>query len=182
MRKKDLFSDSLFAFGKPKHVEANPIPEKIKLQFEKEVLGFYLSEHPIAKIRQQGPQVNATIQTMRTMPANSFVKCIGAITEVRQLRTKKGELMAFVQLEDEFGTIVINTIPERIQSIASGLKEDAFVYVEGNLEYRFNKLQLKVKINTYSNLIFYFVRKTMRFPGFSLHSSIDFVCLNYKLV
>ena len=142
---ESLFSDSFFAFGKPKHVKVEPIPEKIKLQFEKEVLGFYLSEHPIAKLRQQGPQVNATIQTMRTMPANSFVKCIGAITEVRQLRTKKGELMAFAQLEDEFGTIALTLFPKEYNQVASRLKEDAFVYVEGYLESRFNKLQLKVK-------------------------------------
>ena len=122
-----------------------PISEKTKLQFEKEVLGFYLSEHPIAQLRQQGPQVNATVQTMRTMPANSFVKCIGAITEVRQLRTKKGELMAFAQLEDEFGTIALTLFPKEYNQVASGLKEDVFVYVEGFLESRFNKLQLKVK-------------------------------------
>ena len=69
----------------------------------------------------------------------------GAITEVRQLRTKKGELMAFAQLEDEFGTITLTLFPKEYNQVASRLKEDAFVYVEGYLESRFNKLQLKVK-------------------------------------
>ena len=142
---ESLFSDSFFSFGKPKHVQVEPMPEKIKLQFEKEVLGFYLSEHPIAKLRQQVPQVNATVQTMRTMPANSFVKCLGAVTEVRQLRTKKGELMAFVQLEDEFGTISLTLFPKEYHQVAGQLATDVFVYVEGFLEYRLNKPQLKVK-------------------------------------
>lgn len=142
---ENLFSDSFLVFGKPKHVQVEPMPEKNKLQFEKEVLGFYLSEHPVTKLRQQAPQVNATVQTMRTMKPNSYVKCIGMITEVRQLRTKKGELMAFAQLEDEFGLLSLTLFPKEYHHVMDKLKEDVFVFVEGILEYRFNKPQLKVK-------------------------------------
>ncbi|KGR83238.1 DNA polymerase III subunit alpha [Lysinibacillus odysseyi] len=142
---EDLFSDSFLVFGKPKHVQVEPIPEKNKLQFEKEVLGFYLSEHPVTKLRQRAPKVNATVQTMRYMKPNSYVKCIGMITEVRQLRTKKGELMAFAQLEDEFGGVSLTLFPKEYNHIMGRLKEDAFIFVEGFLEYRFNKPQLKVK-------------------------------------
>lgn len=142
---EDLFSDSFLAFGKPKHVQVEPIPEKNKLQFEKEVLGFYLSEHPVTKLRQQVPQVNATMQTLRSMKPNSYMKCIGMITDVRQLRTKKGELMAFAQLEDEFGAVSLTLFPKEYNQVTGRLNEDVFVFVEGILEYQFNKPQLKVK-------------------------------------
>ncbi|MFF5994327.1 DNA polymerase III subunit alpha [Lysinibacillus sp. KU-BSD001] len=142
---ESLFSDLFLTFGKPKYVQVEPMSEKLKLQFEKEVLGFYLSEHPVAKLRQQSPQVNVTMQTMRTMPPNSYVKCIGVIIDVRQLRTKKGELMAFVQLEDEFGSISLTLFPKEYQQVRERLQEEAFVYIEGLLEYRFNKPQIKVK-------------------------------------
>lgn len=142
---EDLFSDSFLSFGKPKHVQVEPMPEKNKLQFEKEVLGFYLSEHPVTKLRQHIQQVNATMQTLRTLKPNSYVKCIGMITDVRQLRTKKGELMAFAQLEDEYGSISLTIFPKEYNQVMGMLKEDAFVFVEGFLEYRFNKPQLKVK-------------------------------------
>ena len=142
---EDLFSDSFLSFGKPKHVQVEPMPEKNKLQFEKEVLGFYLSEHPVTKLRQQTQEVNATMQTLRTMRPNSYVKCIGMIADVRQLRTKKGELMAFAQLEDEFGSVSLTIFPKEYNQVMGRLKEDTFVFVEGFLEYRFNKPQLKVK-------------------------------------
>lgn len=142
---EDLFSDSFLAFGKPKHVQVEPMPEKNKLQFEKEVLGFYLSEHPVTKLRQQVPQVNVTMQTLRMMKPNSYVKCIGMITEVRQLRTKKGELMAFAQMEDEYGSVSLTLFPKEYSHVMGRLTEDVFVFIEGFLEYRFNKPQLKVK-------------------------------------
>ena len=110
----DLFGGSMFAFGTPKHVQVEPISEKMKLQFEKEVLGFYLSDHPIVKERAKWPQVNVTVQSLLTMRENTFIKMIGFVTEVRQLRTKKGELMAFAQLEDEFGTVSLTLFPNDI--------------------------------------------------------------------
>ena len=53
--------------------------------------------------------------------------------------------MAFAQLEDEFGTIALTLFPKEYNQVAGRLKEDDFVYVEGYIESRFNKLQLKVK-------------------------------------
>ena len=135
----------MFAFGTPKHVQVEPIPEKMKLQFEKEVLGFYLSDHPIVKERANWPQVNVTVQSMLTMQENTFIKMIGFVTEVRQLRTKKGELMAFVQLEDEFGTVSLTLFPTIYETVMGRLTEGTFVYAEGFFEQRFGKPQLKVK-------------------------------------
>ncbi|MEK4230321.1 DNA polymerase III subunit alpha [Solibacillus sp. FSL H8-0538] len=142
---EDLFSSSMFAFGKLKHVQAEPMPEKMKLQFEKEVLGLYLTDHPITGERINWPAVNATTQSLMAMKENSFVKMIGVIEEIRQIRTKKGELMAFVQLQDEFGTVSITMFPKEYNAVLGMLKEEKFVYAEGFLEHRFNKPQLKIK-------------------------------------
>lgn len=141
----DLFSSSMFTFGKPKHVQVDPMPEKIMLQYEKEVVGFYLSEHPVTKIRAHYPQVNATMQSIKRNRTNSLVKLIGIIHEVRQIRTKKGELMAFVQIEDEFGSLSITLFPKEYLQVSGQMGEGSLVYVEGVLELRFGKPQLKVK-------------------------------------
>src|SRR5690606_3425890 len=101
----DLFEGALLAFGKPKYSETSPMPEKIKLQYEKDVLGFYLSDHPIVKLRSHYPEVTSTVQTLAQLNDNAFVKMIVQVREMRQLRTKRGELMAFVQKEDEFLTV-----------------------------------------------------------------------------
>ena len=141
----DLFEGAMFAFGKPKYNEMSPMPEKIKLQFEKEVLGFYFSDHPIVKVRPHFPEVTATIDQLPKLKGNAFVKMIGFVNNMRQLRTKRGELMAFVQLEDEYGTVSLTLFPKEYQVVMGQLKEDTLVYVEGFLEHRFNKAQVKVK-------------------------------------
>lgn len=142
---EDLFSASKFAFGTPKHIQTELMPDKIKLEFEKEVLGFYLSEHPLTKERANWTDLNATTQTLTTLRDNTFIKIIGMIEEVRQIRTKKGELMAFVQLQDEFGTVSITVFPREYQSVAPLLKEQKLAYVEGFLEHRFGKPQIRIK-------------------------------------
>lgn len=135
----------LFAFGTPKHIQAKPFSDKEKLLYEKEVLGFYISEHPIVKLRARFNGLNATTQTVTTMRDGAFITCIGFVEDIRQLRTKKGELMAFVQLQDEFGTMSLTLFPQLYGPLAKQLQQDQLVYVEGILEQRFGKAQLKVK-------------------------------------
>lgn len=142
----DLFSSEGFLFGKPKYIEAEAIPEKNKLQFEKEVLGFYLSEHPVALERSKWPDINCTGQSIRHARPNSFVKFVGMVESVRQIRTKKGELMAFVQLQDDFGSVSVTLFPQQYNEVMGWIKEDRIVYVEGMFEVRNNNPQIKVKL------------------------------------
>ncbi len=142
----DLFSSEGFLFGKPKYIETEAIPEKVKLQFEKEVLGFYLSEHPVALERSKWENINCTGQTIKQARPNSFVRFVGMVETIRQIRTKKGELMAFVQLQDEFGSVSATLFPQQYNDIIGWIKEDQIVYVEGVFELRNNNPQIKVKI------------------------------------
>lgn len=140
----DLFSTTVFAFGKPKHVQVEPIPDKMKLQFEKDVLGFYLSEHPITKLRNS-LQTSGTIQHIQQMKANSYVKLLGIVEHIRVIRTKQGQQMAFVELQDEFGSISVTLFPQLFETVKQSLAVDRFVYVEGIIEPRLGKIQVKVK-------------------------------------
>lgn len=140
----DLFSTTAFAFGKPKHVQVEPIPEKMKLQFEKEVLGFYLSEHPVTKLRKS-IQTSGTIQQIKQMSANSYVKVVGVVENIRVIRTKQGHQMAFVELQDEFGSISVTLFPQQFETVSQLIAVDCFAYVEGSIEPRLGKIQIKVK-------------------------------------
>lgn len=53
--------------------------------------------------------------------------------------------MAFVQLQDEFGTVSVTLFPQVFQLVQEILLEDGFLYIEGTLEKRFGKPQVKVK-------------------------------------
>ena len=141
----DLFGSNSLIFGKPKYVEAQPIPDKMKLQFEKEALGFYLAEHPVALERARWHDINATTQGLNQARPNSYVKLVGMVESIRQIRTKKGELMAFIQLQDEFGTVSTTLFPQSYNEVIGWIKEDRIVFVEGILEFRNGSPQIKVK-------------------------------------
>lgn len=141
---EDLFSSQQLPFGKPKYLGNSNIPEKLKLQYEKEVLGFYISAHPLEKLRPQ-IRTSHTVQTLRGVRDGSFVSMLGLVVDVKQTRTKKGELMGFAQLEDEFGTVSVTLFPKEYNEVMSFLKPDAVVFVEGTFEVRFNKPQIKAK-------------------------------------
>lgn len=141
----NLFSSNPMIFGKPKYVQVDPIPQKIKLQFEKEVLGFYLSQHPVTIERNKLANIQQNTKAIRNLRPNTYVKLVGMIDGVRQIRTKKGELMAFVQLSDEFGTISATLFPKEYNGVIGWIKEEIIVYVDGVLEIRNGKPQIIVK-------------------------------------
>lgn len=135
----------LFSFGTPKHIEVEPFTEKEKLSYEKEVLGFYVSDHPIVRMRTQFNGLNASTQTMSAMRDGTLIKMIGLVEDIRQIRTKKGELMAFVQVEDEFGAVSVTLFPQVFEPLVRQLQQGQFVYIEGVVEQRFGKVQIKAK-------------------------------------
>lgn len=141
---ENLFTGLSETFGKPKYHEANPIPEKLKLQYEWEVLGFYLSEHPVSIERKKCKFPTCNTNVLKNMNSNTFVKLIGLVENIRQIRTKKGELMAFVQLQDEFGSVSATLFPKQYNQVIGWLKEEQVVLVEGVFEKRFGKPTIKV--------------------------------------
>lgn len=141
----DLEAATAFSFGKPKYMEAEPMPRKEMLQHEKDSLGFYISTHPVVEARLQWQEVNATCRELKQMREGTFVKMIGMIEEVKVIRTKKGEQMAFVQLQDEYSSLSVTLFPQVFQLIQDALQEDEILYIEGTLELRFGKPQLKAK-------------------------------------
>ncbi|RKQ20048.1 DNA polymerase III subunit alpha [Ureibacillus endophyticus] len=142
----DLFSSEGFLFGKPKYIEASPMPDKMKLQFEKEVLGFYLSEHPVSLERTKWTDIHSTIKTIKNSVPNTYVKFVAMVEDIRQIRTKKGELMAFIQVQDEYGSISTTLFPKQYNEVLGWIQVDRIVYIEGIFELRNGTPQIIVKI------------------------------------
>lgn len=141
----DLASAMTLSFGKPKYMQAEEMSQKEKLVHEKESLGFYISTHPVAQERLHWHDVNSTCRELKQLRDGSYVKMIGMIEEVKKIRTKKGEQMAFVQLQDEYGAVSITLFPQVFQLVQDLLLEDEMLVIDGVLERRFGKLQIKVK-------------------------------------
>jgi DNA polymerase III subunit alpha len=136
--------------------------EKTKLNMEKEVLGLYVSGHPLAEFQQELKYFttvdSSSFSDMADQPEESeFVdgQCIkagGIIIEKTSKMTKAGEWMAFVVLEDLVGTIEGIVFPRVLNKYASLIEEGSFVILEGSLSFK-DEEQPKIIINKVAPLI-----------------------------
>ena len=95
----DLFANVEFNI-RPKYMVVEPIQEEDKLRLEKEVLGFYLSSHPVSIYEKFLSQLNITF-LYEFIPPKNYGKAVVYIGEMKKIRTKKGEQMAFFTMSDQ---------------------------------------------------------------------------------
>src|SRR5262249_3301200 len=80
---------------------AEPWPEGLKLKHEKETLGFYITGHPLRKFANEVKTYgNATTGVLSEKPSGFDIAIGGLVAALRVMRTKKGDLMGVVLLED----------------------------------------------------------------------------------
>jgi DNA polymerase-3 subunit alpha len=110
-------------------------PEGLKLKHEKETLGFYITGHPLRKYSNEVKTYgNATTGTLSEKPSGSDVSIGGLVSALRVMRTKKGDLMAVVQLEDWEGVVETLIFPETYAKVQKLLEVDAPIFVKGKLD------------------------------------------------
>lgn len=141
----DLFSGDTFSFGKPKYTETELIPHMSKLQFEREVLGFYLSDHPAVFIKRKLGREAVNLGDVSLKKNGEFITVAGLMIEIKRIRTKKGESMAFVTLQDETGSLSCTLFPKEFAAMNVHLKEWKTAGLSGSIEWRNGKPQLIVK-------------------------------------
>lgn len=130
----DLFSEEEFLL-KPKYMQVDPINIEDKLAFEKEVLGFYLSEHPVSAYEDLLKR--AAVQQLAELAQSRRSAIIAAyITELKKIRTKKGEAMAFLTLSDPSGEIEAVVFPAPFKKLSGILKQGSILLFEGKIEER----------------------------------------------
>jgi len=99
---------------------------------EKNVLGFYFSFNPIIAVKKKyGIQTDSLYDLANTM---GQVKGFGLIKRVKSLKTKKGELMAFVDLVDDKGALSLAIMPRLYAQYESQLIKGKYVLFEGKIE------------------------------------------------
>lgn len=124
-------------------VEEPPLPsvpefsrEQI-LAFEKELLGVYLADHPLRSLQTRMKQLGVVpCNHLHEMADGAQVRIAGVITSVRPLRTKRGDRMAAITLEDLTGTISATAFPKVYEEHKSLLAKDCVVVLEGRVKHR----------------------------------------------
>lgn len=142
----DLLGAIMPSIASPKYTVAGKMPRMVMLEYEREVLGFYLSEHPAAELKKLSTEQFNEISLIPTMRDRERVRVIGLITEIKRIRTKKGEAMAFVHVQDETGTVSCTFFPKEYEQSNKLLNEMSIVHIEGTAEKRRGKSQILVQM------------------------------------
>ncbi len=104
-----LFADDSVMFAAASKKLSGSLPEwpvNMKLAFEREALGFYISGHPLEKFRPDLKRLGArSTSEIRRLAGHSSVSIAGVITSLKLKNTKKGDRYATFSLEDWQGTL-----------------------------------------------------------------------------
>lgn len=115
----------------------------IRAEKEKECIGFYLSNHPIAQLRSQ---MNRNMPALIQLPNHlrQYVKFVCMVDRTRQHKTKNGDLMAFVIGSDETAKFDLVCMPNIYRQHADDLIKGAYLYVEGIVDKETSCLVKKI--------------------------------------
>jgi DNA polymerase III subunit alpha len=107
------------------------------LRLEKESLGLYVSEHPLGAIRDQlRRRTDCTLVELERRREGETVLAGGMVASLRSTLTKKGEPMAFVQLEDLTGSVEVVVFNSTYAAARELLVEDAVLVVKGRVDHK----------------------------------------------
>jgi DNA polymerase-3 subunit alpha len=131
----DNMSDLRQSIALPSY--APPIPDRQILEWEKELLGTYLSKHPLADQERdllKRELLTTTIGEHSTEAPGQMMKLVGMVQRVRRITTKKGAMMAFVSLEAPGGTAECVVFPKTYESFKDLLTPNRVLVVCGKLD------------------------------------------------
>jgi DNA polymerase-3 subunit alpha len=122
---------------------ADEIPRRERLRWEKELIGLYLSEHPLGDIVDQLPEyVTAYTGDLAEESDAAKVTLGGIILSTRRIVTRAGSTMLVATVEDLQGSIEVVVFPKVFEQTANAWADDARVLVTGRVDHRDDTTQL----------------------------------------
>jgi len=125
--------------------KVEPATDSQKLAWEKEYLGLYVSSHPLVGLSQFFQRKVIPFEKIHIKTIGSPIKVGGMITSFRKITTKKGDMMAIIQLEDTTGKSEVVAFPKSYAKLADQLIEGRILIVHGKLEKRMGDMQVVVE-------------------------------------
>jgi DNA polymerase-3 subunit alpha len=115
---------------------ATPQDEREHLLWERELLGLYLSQHPLQLFETYLSEQTVAVNTLTADHDGKAVTIGGAISEVREITTKNGQKMAFVKVEDLSGEVEVILFPNSYQQTVGLWERDRVVLIRGKVNTR----------------------------------------------
>jgi len=139
--------DSLFgASGSVVSIRLDKAPNasvEQKLAWEKELLGLYISGHPLDKFREKLENRTGTIEAVKkeARPGTTVVVA-GIVSEAKTILTKKGDKMAFLKISDFSGTVEAVAFPRIIETYPQFCQPEQCIAIKGKLSDRNGELSV----------------------------------------
>ena len=123
---------------------ATEVPVRERLRWEKELLGLYLSEHPMGEVAEQvGRYVNAYSGDLKDEALDGQRVVVGGIvTGSRTVITKRQEAMAIVTIEDLQGSIEVVVFPRLYEMTRPTLRDGAILLIAGRVDHKGEEVSL----------------------------------------
>jgi DNA polymerase-3 subunit alpha len=130
-------ADGSSAFGERAPVPDVEFPKSMRLALEKEMLGLYVSDHPLMGAqRALRRHVDATLTELKECREGEMRVVGGIVTALARKYTKRGDLMATFMLEDLSAALEVMVFPRTMSDHGHTLEDDAIVCVKGRLDLR----------------------------------------------
>jgi DNA polymerase-3 subunit alpha len=129
-----MFDASELAPPRPEFPNVEEDPRR-SLEWEKEALGLYVSDHPLRPVLHKlGKHMDTTVSDLDTYRDGAIVWVGGLATSVRTNTTRKGDMMAMLQLDDTRGFAEVMVFPRVYAKCSACVREDAVLKVKGKVE------------------------------------------------
>jgi DNA polymerase-3 subunit alpha len=133
----DLFGNSDAGAAQHISLELQPAPAVIEMReqllWERELLGLYLSQHPLQMFETFLKEKTVPIKELKGSHDGKPVTVGGAIVDVREITTKNGQKMAFIKMEDQTGEIEVILFPSAYQQTIGLWQRDRVVLIHGKI-------------------------------------------------
>jgi DNA polymerase-3 subunit alpha len=121
----------------PHDVADHEWDKKVRLAFEKEMLGLYVSDHPLLGIEKMLAQMTDTpIPGLWDREDRSQASIAGVIGSVNRRYTRKGDPMVYFSVEDLQGSVEAVAFPKTVAEHGPMIREDAIVVLRGRVDHR----------------------------------------------
>ncbi len=138
-----LFGASFVSTAAPKALQlkpAEPATKKDKLAWEKELLGLYVSDHPLTVANENGAVTALKPTRIKDMlvekSAIKSYRICGMVASVKSIITKTGKPMCFAKVEDQSGSVEVVVFSDTYTKYQTCWKDGAILVIVGKLNFR----------------------------------------------
>ncbi len=103
------------------------------LKWEKELLGIYLSAHPLKGLDKLLPPDKIAINQVTSLKEGQMIKIAGVVQKLHRVITKSGQPMIFATVADEHGSLEVLVFPKILEATGQAWQEEQIVIVTGKV-------------------------------------------------